>query len=505
MEAYVTYELHVGTFSTEGTFHGAVRHLDELADLGITAVELMPVGQFPGGRNWGYDGAAPYAVQNTYGGPAGLKRFVNECHRRGLAVVLDVVYNHLGPEGNVLWGLGPYFTDRYKTPWGNAVNLDGPDSEPVRHYFVQNALQWVDEFHVDALRLDAVHAIVDASARPFLQELAEAVHARARRLGRRIHVIAESDLNDPKLVRPVERGGFGLDAVWNDDFHHALHAALTGETGGYYQDYGRIEHLARALVDGFVYTGQPSAFRRRRHGAPADGVGAHQFVVCAQNHDQIGNRRLGERLSVLEPFEKLKLAAGMVILAPNLPLLFMGEEYGEERPFRYFVSHSDPALVEAVRRGREADFAAFGWTGEIPDPQDPAQFEESKLDRGALELPRHRALRDLYTALLRLRVTLPALASLSRDRTRIVVFEADRALLVHRCTGPAQAILLFNFAEAVARIPLEPQGGAWRKVLDSAAARWHGVGSEAPDLLDLEKPAQVRLKPMTFAVYSLPE
>ncbi len=385
LESLVFYEMHVGTFTPEGTFEAAIRHLDGLVDLGVTAVELMPVAQFPGARNWGYDGTFPFAVQNTYGGPAGLQRFVNECHRRGLAVALDVVYNHLGHEGNYLWGMAPFFTDRYKTPWGSALNFDGPDSDEVREFFIQSALWWVRFFHVDALRLDAVHAIMDSSARPFLGELAERIRAAAGALGRQVHLIAGSDRNDPRLVRPAGVGGYGLDAVWNDDFHHALHVLLTGEREGYYRDFGRLDQLGRAISGGFVYTGQYSEYRRRRHGAPSDDLEPRRLVVFAQNHDQVGNRMLGERLAALVPFEKLKLAAGVVILSPNIPLLFMGEEYGETAPFQYFVDYSDQGLVEGTRRGRREEFAGFLRKGEPPDPQDEAAFRGAPGALGVLK------------------------------------------------------------------------------------------------------------------------
>ena len=344
LPAYVIYEIHVGAFTPAGTFEAVIPHLAELKELGITALELMPVAQFPGRRNWGYDGVFPYAVQNSYGGPAGLKRLVDACHRHGLAVILDVVYNHLGPEGNYLGDYGCYFTDRYRTPWGEAVNFDGPHSDEVRRFFIENALYWIGDCHIDALRLDALHAIFDQSPQPFLAELAEAVHAQAEGLNRRVHLMAESDLNDVRLIRPPELGGYGLDAHWNEDFHHALHTLLTGEQGGYYEDFGRLAQLAKAFREGFVYSGQYSPYRRRRHGSSSRGLPGQRFIVFAQNHDQVGNRLLGDRLTRLVSFEALKLAAGAMILSPFLPLLFMGEEYGEVAPFHYFISHSDPAV-----------------------------------------------------------------------------------------------------------------------------------------------------------------
>jgi len=477
---YVTYELHVGAFTPDGTFDAAIPRLDALADLGVTAVELMPVAQFPGTRNWGYDGTYPFAVHAAYGGPGGLKRFVDACHVRGLAVVLDVVYNHFGPEGSYLGEFGPYFTDRHRTPWGSAVNMDGPDSDEVRRFFVENALRWITEFHVDALRLDAVHAIVDQSARPFLEQLADAVHAEAARSGRLVHVIAESNLNEPRLVRPKARGGYGLDAQWSDDLHHALHALLTEERGRYYADYGRLADVARALADGFVYAGQYSAYRRRRYGAPCVDLAGQQFVVCAQNHDQVGNRAHGERLTRLVPFDALKVAAGIALLSPYLPLLFMGEEYGEPAPFLYFTSHSNPALGEAVRVGRLAELGAWGGVAPPPDPQDESTFLRSKLAWELRTRARHRALLEFYTELIRLRNTLPALAALSRETMRVHVWEDRRVLALHRWHGTSQVVAAFNFggARVDASVPAPP--GVWTVLLDSAESRWGGSGRAAP-------------------------
>ncbi|MBI1995456.1 MAG: malto-oligosyltrehalose trehalohydrolase, partial [Deltaproteobacteria bacterium] len=333
LQSYILYELHVGTLTSEGTFDAIVPHLPELKDLGITAIELMPVAQFPGSRNWGYDGVQPFAVQNSYGGPQGLKRLVNACHKVGLSVVLDVVYNHLGPEGNYLADFGPYFTDRYKTPWGPALNFDGPESDHVRRYFIDNALYWINEFHFDALRLDAVHAILDHSPYTFLEQLADEVHSQAKTLNRQVFLFPESAANDSRLVRARELGGYGLDAQWNDDFHHALRGVLTGERSGYYVDYGEFRQLVKAYREGFVYSGEYSKHRRRRHGTSTQDIPAERFVVFSQNHDQVGNRMLGERLSQLVSFEALKLAASTVILSPFIPLLFMGEEYSEVAPF----------------------------------------------------------------------------------------------------------------------------------------------------------------------------
>jgi maltooligosyltrehalose trehalohydrolase len=490
---FVLYELHVGTFTEAGTFDAVIPHLDELKRIGITAIELMPVAQFPGERNWGYDGVHPFAVQNSYGGPEGLKRLVNACHQRGLAVVLDVVYNHLGPEGNYLSEFGPYFTDAYKTPWGCAVNFDGPHSDEVRHYFIENALYWVSEFHVDALRLDAIHAIKDFSARPFLQELGEAVHELAQRVNRRVHVIAESDLNDARVIRPRELGGYGLDAQWSDDFHHSLHTLLTGETQGYYEDFGRIEHLARAWREAFVYTGQYSKRRRRSHGNATQWNAGHQFVVCAQNHDQVGNRMLGDRLSKQGDFSLLKLSAAAVVLSPYIPMLFMGEEYGETAPFQYFVSHGDPGLIESVRRGRRQEFAAFQWKGEVPDPQAETTFRRSKLRHSLRHEGYHAVLPEFYRELLALRRERPSLAKLDKDAQEVIGFELENVLYVRRWTDDDQAVLLFSFADEPSTVTVPVPSGRWVKRLDSADKQWLGTESFIPGRLDSKGELKVTL------------
>jgi maltooligosyltrehalose trehalohydrolase len=503
LPAFVFYEIHVGTFTTEGSFEAVIPHLDRLRDLGVTAIEIMPVGQFPGSRNWGYDGVQLFAVQNSYGGPEGLKRLVDACHERGLAAVLDVVYNHLGPEGNYLSELGPYFTARYKTPWGLALNYDGPNCDPVRAFFIENALHWIAEYHFDGLRLDAVHAIADASERPFLQELGTAVRELADRLGRPVYLFPESDLNTLLFLRPADRGGCGHHAQWTDDFHHCLHTLLTGERSGYYQDFGSLAQMAKAMDGGFVYTGQPSAYRRRRHGVPADEIEAWRHIVCAQNHDQVGNRMHGERLTGLVSFESLKLAAGAVILSPFLPLLFMGEEYGEPAPFLYFVSHSDEDLVESVRTGRKEEFSGFLWQGEPPDPQAVETFERSRLHQSLRELGRHRVLEDLYRKLLQLRKTAPALAHLAKDAVTATPLEDRNLLLVRRFRpGPAavsEVLIVLSFADErsePARLQI-PEGN-WIKVLDSADERWGGPGGRIPE--SVEKGGEILVAPRSVAV-----
>jgi maltooligosyltrehalose trehalohydrolase len=404
MPELVIYELHVGTFTREGTFDAAIRELRWLRTLGVTAIEIMPVAEFPGERNWGYDGVHLYATQGSYGGPDGLRCLVDAAHRTGLAVILDVVYNHLGPEGNYLDAFGPYFTEAYRTPWGRALNYDGPDSDEVRAWVLDNVRQWIRDFHLDGLRLDAVHGIFDHGAVHLLEEIAGVVHAEGEAAGRRTVCIAESDLNDPRLVRDAAAGGYALDAQWADDFHHAVHALLTGERSGYYVDFGDVGQVAAALRDPFVYAGQYSPHRRRRHGAPSTGIPRDRFVVAIQNHDQVGNRAAGERLAGLIDPARYRLAASLLLLSPYVPLIFMGEEYGEINPFQYFVHHSDPDLLEAVRKGRREEFAAFGWDAEVPDPAAEETFARSQVAREKIAREaRHEAVHRLYASLLRLR------------------------------------------------------------------------------------------------------
>jgi maltooligosyltrehalose trehalohydrolase len=490
---YVVYELHVGTFSAQGTFAGVVPELARLKALGVTAIEIMPVAQFPGARNWGYDGVFPFAVQHSYGGPQGLQQLVDECHRAGLAVILDVVYNHLGPEGNYLAEFGPYFTDRYKTPWGSAINFDQSDSDDVRRYFIENALQWIEDFHVDALRLDAVHAIIDHSALPFLEELASRVHQRAEELGRRAYLIAESDLNDPRVVAPSELGGLGLDSMWSDDFHHAAHVLLTGEQSGYYADFGKVEHLANAWRTGMSSPGEISPHRRRRHGRPAQ-LRPQQCVVCIQNHDQVGNRLLGERSSALIGFEQQKLAAGLLCLSPFIPMLFMGEEYGETAPFLYFVSHGEPELLEAVRRGRAQEFAAFGWQKEADDPGSVDTFRRCVLNHELRSQNPHAALYALHERLLALRARLGPKAP-----DQATAFEAQRLLFVQR---GHRAWMAFVFSANAAEVSLPVPPGRYRRVLSSTASEWQGPGDLTPELIETTGEVRLKLEPYSFVVYA---
>ncbi len=435
----VVYELHVGTFTPVGTFESAVEKLDHLVELGITHVELMPVGEFPGSRGWGYDCVDVFAPHHAYGGPEGLKRFVDGCHARGLATILDVVYNHLGPDGNYLSQFGPYFTERYNTPWGEAVNLDGPGSIEVRRFLCDNARMWLRDYHFDGLRLDAIHAIYDASAIHFLEQLHSEVEQLESETGRRYELIAENDLNDPRVVTPVEAGGYGLDAQWNDDFHHALHTELTGEHQGYYADFTKLEDVAKALKDVYVYDGRESGYRQRIQGRRVRGLSAHRFVGFLQNHDQVGNRAQGERSSQILSVRQLKVGAALVLCAPFVPMLFQGEEFGSSSPFLYFTDHSDPEIATAVSEGRRREFASFQSShAEVPDPQASCSFEMSKLNWSELSHPPHDELLRWYKNLISMRRSNPALLDGSLDDVSVEFNEAARWLVLYR--GPVAVV-----------------------------------------------------------------
>ncbi len=457
----VIYELHVGTFTPEGTYAAAQAKLPHLIQLGITHVELMPLSTFPGRRGWGYDGVHLYAPFPAYGTPQELAAFVDACHALGLAVLLDVVYNHLGPDGNYLARCGPYFTDRYRTPWGAAVNYDGAHSDAVRRFFIDNALMWLGDYGFDGLRLDAVHAIFSFDAVHVLEELAVAVRELGERLRRSFVLIAESDLNDPRLVRPPSRGGFGLNAHWSDDFHHAVHRFFTGETDGYYADFQGLEDVARALRDGYVHQGQYSPYRGRRHGRPPTGVGADQIVVSAQNHDQIGNRAQGERLSMLLGAPELKAIAALTLLSPYVPLLFQGEEWGARTPFLYFTDHEDAELGRLVAEGRSKEFSSFRRQGSVPNPQDLQTFERSKLEWSELSEPPHAELFEWYRRLIRLRREKSASGVPGRGKAAVKFDAAARWLtFIH-----GGVLCVFNFAAAAQRVRMP--GGEWDLVARS--------------------------------------
>jgi maltooligosyltrehalose trehalohydrolase len=457
------YEAHVGTFTPEGTFEAAIDKLAHLVDLGVTHLELCPVAEFPGRRGWGYDGVDLFAPHHAYGGPDGLKRLVDAAHGVGLGVILDVVYNHLGPDGNYLGAYGPYFTSRYNTPWGEAVNYDDAGSDEVRNFVCDNACYWLERYHIDGLRLDAVHAIFDTSAVHVLEEMARRVWTLQSRLGRRKFLIAESDLNDPKLVRAPEAGGFGLDAAWSDDFHHALHSALTGETAGYYEDFGGLAPLGRALERGYVYAGDHSP--HRGHGRPLSGVPANRLLGYLQNHDQVGNRAAGERSSALMSTGRLHIAAALVLLGPFVPMLFQGEEWGASTPFQYFTDHLDEDLGRAVSEGRRREFAAFGWKPEdVPDPQDPATFERSVLDWAELDKEPHAALLEWHKRLIGLRRQIPVLADGNFDHVQTIWDEDEHWFVLRR----GDITIAANLADSPQAVPLP--GGAATVLLSSADA-----------------------------------
>lgn len=454
----VVYELHVGTFTPAGTLDAAVERLDHLVDLGVDVVELMPVAAFPGVHGWGYDGVALFSVHEPYGGPAALQRFVDAAHRRGLAVCLDVVYNHLGPSGNYLNVFGPYFTDRHHTPWGQAVDLDGPRSAPVRAFVVENALRWFREFHLDALRLDAVHALVDDSPRHLLAELADAVEDLSREVGRPLSLIAESDLNDATTVTPTAEGGLGMTAQWADDVHHAIHAFLTGERHGYYVDFGSVEVLAKVLTRVFRHDGDWSAFRGRTWGRPVpEGTDGHRFVVFAQDHDQVGNRAVGDRPSERLDPGGLAVAAALVLTSPFTPMLFMGEEWGARTRWQFFTDHAEPDLVESIRRGRTAEFGGHGWTDlyggdvAVPDPQAPSTVEASRLDWSEPQRPEHARLLHWYRTLITLRREVPDLASGDLAATAVEVDPEGRWLVVRR--GAVDVVVNPGHARITAPVP----------------------------------------------------
>ena len=445
----VIYELHIGTFTPAGTFDAAIERLDHLTALGVDAVELMPVAAFPGERGWGYDGVGLWAVHEPYGGPDGLKRLVDACHARGLAVLLDVVYNHVGI-GNRLGDFGPYFTDAHSTPWGPAVNLDQPGSDEVRAFVIENALMWLRDYHLDGLRLDAVHALADNRALHLLEELAGRVQALSAALGRELLLTAESDQNNPRLVTAREAGGYGLGGQWSDDFHHAVHAAITGERQGYYVDFGSMAALAKTLTRVFFHDGTWSEFRGRSHGRPVDRqrTPAHRFLGYGQDHDQVGNRAVGDRIADLVPPGLVKVAAGLVLTAPFTPMLFMGEEWGADTPWQYFADHSEEWLVKAVRDGRRAEFAAHGWdAAQVPDPQDRETFLRSKLDWSQPSGPPHAEILDWYRELIALRHTRPELTDPWLDRLEVSYDEEARWLVTAR--GGLLAVA------SLAEVPLE--------------------------------------------------
>lgn len=490
---YILYELHTGTFSAAGTFEGIIEKLPYLNDLGITAIEIMPVAQFSGTRNWGYDGVFPFAVQHSYGGPLGLQKLVDACHANGIAVILDVVYNHLGPEGNILPAFGPYFTDKYKTPWGQAVNFDDAHCDAVRRYFLENALMWLRDFHIDALRLDAVHAIKDFSPKHWLRELRERVDELMQETNRMHYLMVECDLNDRKFIDPVDAHGYGMHAQWVDEFHHALRVTTGQPKTGYYEDFNGLLHLAKSWQDGYVYTGQYSPHRSKAFGTDTINIEPFRFVVFSQNHDHVGNRMLGERTSVLVNFEMQKVLAAAVLTSSFLPLLFMGEEYGETNPFLYFVSHEGKELAEAVREGRKREFKAFHIEGEFPDPQREETFRQSKLGWSILRKEEHATLFRYYQQLIALRKKLNAIGRADRENLKLDVFESQQVMLVHRWHAKEHVLCVFNFSNQLQTVSSALLDKPWKLVLNSAASEWYGVNN-----LDFNQTNRLVLAPESF-------
>lgn len=479
LKEYLFYEIHTGTFTPEGTFAAIEEKLDYLKELGITAIEVMPVAQFSGKRNWGYDGAAPYAVQNSYGGPQGLQHLVNACHLKGLAVVLDVVYNHLGPEGNYLPDFGPYFTKKYNTPWGNAINFDDEYCYGVRQYFINNALMWLRDFHIDALRMDAVHSIKDFSPTHILREIKQQVDLLMEETGRKHYLIVELDLNDSRYINPIEQQGFGIDSQWIDEFHHALRVTAGEAKNGYYSDFEGISDLARAYKDAYVFDGRYSSYRKKFFGIKASGNPGQQFIVFSQNHDQVGNRMFGERTSQLLSFEMQKLMAAAVLMSPYLPMLFMGEEWSEPHPFLYFVSYEDQELAKAVSRGRKEEFAAFHARGEAPDPISEGTFLQSKLQWDLLKQGPHQTMLNYYKALISLRKQHPVLRRPERENLKVSANETTETLVLHRWQHDEQVLCLMNFSQEKQEITLPGPETQWKKLIYSADTLWNGKASPA--------------------------
>ncbi|MGI4750418.1 MAG: malto-oligosyltrehalose trehalohydrolase [Janthinobacterium lividum] len=495
---YIFYELHAGTFTSEGTFASLESKLNYLKDLGVTAIEIMPVTQFPGERNWGYDGVFPFAVQNSYGGAKALQHLINLCHKNSIAVVLDVVYNHFGPEGNYFSEFGQYFTQKYQTPWGDAVNFDDEYCDAVRQFYIENVLMWFRDFHVDALRMDAVHAIKDFSPKHILQEIRQAVNQFSAETSRKHYLITELDLNDPRFINPLEKDGFGMDGQWIDEFHHALRVTAGEEKSGYYEDFEGIRHLEKSYRDAYVYDGLYSPHRKKTFGTKTQNAG-EQFVVFSQNHDQVGNRMLGERSSRLFSFEMQKLMAGAVLVSPFLPMLFMGEEYSEPNPFLYFISHTDPEIIEKVRKGRKEEFAEFQDKGQAPDPQDEATFNLSKLNWSLLEKEPHATLLRYYKTLIALRKKLPALHHLNRQHLEVSSDEKSQTLMLHRWHEGSQVLCLMNFSNMQQTVQLPHNHIQWIKILASADPEWNGPAA-APQRADAAAP--VILQPQSITIYS---
>jgi maltooligosyltrehalose trehalohydrolase len=503
LKDFIIYELHTGTFTAEGTFESIIPRLPYLRDLGITAIEIMPVAEFPGNRNWGYDGASLYPPQSSYGGPSGLKKLVDACHQHGLAVVMDVVYNHLGPEGNYLPEFARCFTDAHHTPWGKAINFDGPESDGIRRWVIDNALYWLGEYHVDALRLDAIHGIYDFGARHILEELSEAVQNQARLLKRQAWIIAESDLEDVRLINPRTAGGYALDAQWHDDFHHALYTLLTGEQQGFLMDFGKLADLAKSIREGFVFDRKYSRYRQRRYGSSSKNRPGEQFVGFIQNHDQVANTSRGQRLSTLVSPEKQKLAAVLTLCSPFLPLLFMGEEYAETAPFLFFTSFEDPHLINAVREGRKRELGAHYSENDFADPQAQGTFECCKLDWSKPERSPHTEISRLHRDLISLRKQHPCLGNCRKDLTGIQFDEQSKFLAMKR-TDPSgrAALIVCNFSSEAQTIPVAPAPSNWQLSLWTGDPAYGGKTAPRPtETLTAGSNSEVRLSAFEAAMY----
>jgi maltooligosyltrehalose trehalohydrolase len=496
----IIYELHVGTFTSDGTFEAIISRLDYLIDLGVNAIEIMPVAQFPGDRNWGYDGVYPFAVQHSYGGVGKLKKLVDACHAKQVAVILDVVYNHVGPEGNYFGMFGPYFTDKYKTGWGLAINFDDAYSDGVRNFYWQNALMWLDEFHIDGLRLDAVHAIWDSGANHFIEELSRKVRALEQSRDKKKVLIAEFDLNNPRYINSFGKGGYGLDGQWTDEYHHALHSLMTKEVDGYYEDFGSIDHLAKAIRDSYVYTGQFSKHRKKRFGRSASENHYGQFVVFLQNHDQVGNRMAGDRISHHLLFDQLKVAAAAYLLSPHVPMLFMGEEYGEKNPFQYFISHTDPELVEAVRKGRKEEFAYFKWEGEVPDPQSEKTFNACKLSWSYQENESGRILLGFYRHLIAFRKSQPAMKEVERSLVDVWPIRDNNIIAFERKSVAQTLLIILNFGNITVNFSLA-RSYKHKMLIDSSTKAWLGKYENVPDQIFIDN--KLTLNPNSVVVLEL--
>lgn len=495
---YVIYELHAGTFTEEGTLLAIADKLSYLKKLGINAIEIMPVAQFPGPRNWGYDGAFPFAVQNTYGGYKALQQLVDACHKQGIAVILDVVYNHLGPEGNYLGMYGPYFTNNYKTPWGQAINFDDAGCDGVRNYYLENALMWFRDFHIDALRLDAVHAIKDMGAKHFLAELADHVSALEKTTGKNYYLIAECDLNDPKYIRNRKDHGYGMHAQWIDEFHHALRVTAGESSTGYYSDFKGITQLAKSYSDAYVYDGVFSQHRQRTFGSSVSDMLPEKFVVFSQNHDQTGNRMMGERTSQLVSFEMQKLMAGAVLLSPYIPLLFMGEEFSASSPFLYFVSHTDKKLVEAVRKGRKEEFKEFHANGEPPDPQSESTFLKSKILWSDLGKDTNSTMLEYYTALIDFRKKYRKFISGKKKNLEVSSFESEKIITLNYRKKEQQLLCLLNFSSTSKSLEKFTPKKKLQILFNSADPAWLG---KYPVPGGLQKPQDLQIPSESITIY----